>query len=365
MFNRAVIIGVGLIGGSLGLALKERKLAGEVVGAGRSLESLDLAVEYGAVDRAAELPGAVAGADLVIVATPVGVFRQVLAGCASYLEPGALVTDVGSTKAGVVRAASGLVPPRAAFVGGHPMAGSEVTGVSGADPYLFENAYYILTPTTSTPGWALESASALARGVGAIVAVMSPGEHDQAVAAVSHLPHLVAAALVNSVAGRPDRDKILPLTAGGFRDTTRIAAGNPEMWRDIFLSNRNAVLELVRSFRHSLGQLEEAVAAGDGRAIEEALEYARQVRSALSARGKGYLPALYEIVVTVPDKPGIIGSMALQLGEAGINISDIEILRVREGEGGTIRLAFATLKEQERAFGLLTANGIPARRRNS
>lgn len=364
MFQKVVIIGVGLIGGSLGLALKGRGLAAEVVGVGRSQENLAVALEYGAIDRVDQPAGALPGADLVVLATPVGTVRQVLAHCRPHFTASTLVTDVGSTKAAVVAAAAELLPPETAFVGGHPMAGSEVTGAAGADPYLFENAYYILTPTEATPGWALERATALARGVGAIVTTMSPQEHDAAVAAVSHLPHLVAAALVNAVAGRPGADGILHLSAGGFKDTTRIAAGSPVMWRDIFLSNRDALLDLLGSFRSSLGQLEQAVAAGDGEAVLNELETARRVRAGLPARRKGYLPVLYEIVVTVPDKPGIIGSMALQLGDAGVNITDIEILRVREGEGGTIRLAFATPEEQERAVNLLSSTGIPVRRRN-
>ena len=364
MFQKVVIIGVGLIGGSLGLALKERGLAAEVVGVGRSPENLAVALEYGAIDRVDQPAGALPGADLVVLAIPVGTVRQVLAQCRPHFTAATLVTDVGSTKAEVVAVAAELLPPETAFVGGHPMAGSEVAGAAGADPYLFENAYYILTPTATTPGWALERAAALARGVGALVATMSPEEHDAAVAAVSHLPHLVAAALVNAVAGRPGADSILHLSAGGFRDTTRIAAGNTTMWRDIFLSNRDALLDLLGSFRSSLKRLEQAVAAEDGEAIMGELDQACRVRSGLPVRRKGYLPVLYEIVVTVPDKPGIIGSMALQLGEAGINITDIEILRVREGEGGTIRLAFATPDEQERAVALLAAKGIPTRRRN-
>ncbi|MDD2554654.1 MAG: prephenate dehydrogenase/arogenate dehydrogenase family protein, partial [Desulfotomaculaceae bacterium] len=169
-FKRVTIIGVGLIGGSLGMSLRNRGLAGEVVGAGSCVENLRLAVELGAVDRYASSPAeGVAGADLVIIATPVGATLPVLGGILPHLAPGAVVTDVGSTKAEVVRAAENMLPPGISFVGGHPMAGSEHNGVEGADPYLFENAFYLITPTSNTKPAALKKVKKLAVGVGAKV----------------------------------------------------------------------------------------------------------------------------------------------------------------------------------------------------
>lgn len=364
MFGRVAIIGVGLIGGSLGMALKRVGLAEEVVGVGRSEEKLRLALEVGAVDRVTTALRAVADAALVVVATPVGTVIPVVEAIAPYLRAGTVVTDVGSTKAGIVRAAEPIARARGfSFVGGHPMAGSERTGVKSADPYLFENAYYILTPTPATERDAVAKVRALASGIGARVVELSPEAHDFYVAAVSHLPHCAAAALVNTIGVLPEREALLPLAAGGFRDTTRVAGGDPALWRDILLSNSDAVLTMIGRYRESLSELAALIAAGDGASVEGWLRRAQQVRRTVPAKSKGYLPELYEIVVTVPDRPGVIARLAGILGDAGINISDIEILRVREGEGGTIRLGFAAAADQEEAVRLLRASGIETRKR--
>jgi prephenate dehydrogenase len=191
---------------------------------------------------------------------------------------------------------------------------------------------------------------------------MDPPDHDLAVAAVSHLPHLVAATLVNCLFDLPGNEKMSLLAAGGFRDTTRIAASNPEMWRDIFASNRHLIRKVLAAFRKRLDEFESAIAGEDQQAVYDLLSRAKVLKAGMPARRKGYLPALWEIVVTVPDRPGVIAKLAGILGSAGINISDIEILRVREGEGGTIRLAFSSDEEQDRAVSLLTESGIPTKR---
>lgn len=363
-FRRVAIIGVGLIGGSLGMSLCSRGLAGEIVGAGSRAENLRLAVELGAINRYAESPEeGVAGADLVIIATPVGATIPVLQLILPYLAPGAVVTDVGSTKADIVAMAECILPPDICFVGGHPMAGSEQNGVRGADPYLFENAFYLITPTGKTNHKALEKVRKLAAGVGAKVVEMAPERHDLAVAAVSHLPHVLAASLVNTVARMPESESILPIAAGGFRDTTRIAASSPLMWRDILISNRGQVLKMIRNFKSELDIFITAIEEGNTDSVQSNLEDARTARAGLPAKTKGYLPSLYEVILTVPDKPGIIAGFSACLAESKVNITDIEILRVREGEGGTIRLGFATEQEQENAILTLRAKGYPVRKR--
>lgn len=363
-FKKVAIIGVGLIGGSLGMSLRSRGLAEEVLGWGSALEDLRLAVELGAVDLYAASPAeGVAAADLVIIATPVSATLPVLCEILPHLAPGTVVTDVGSTKAAVVRAAENMLPPGISFVGGHPLAGSEHHGVGGADPYLFENAFYLITPTPNTEKYALEKVGKLAMGVGARVVQIEPDRHDLAVAAVSHLPHLLAATLVNTVAHMPESDAVLPFTAGGFRDTTRIAAGNPLMWRDIFETNRDQVLKMVRDFRGELDLFERLLQKGDMDAVQSRLADARDVRVSLPGGIKGYLPALFEIILTVPDQPGIIAGFTACLAENGVNITNIEILRVREGEGGTIRVAFATGQEQENAIRALRGKGYTARKK--
>ncbi|BAF59802.1 prephenate dehydrogenase [Pelotomaculum thermopropionicum SI] len=363
-FNRVAIVGVGLIGGSLGMAICARGLAREVVGTGSRLENLRLAVEMGAVHYFKEKPAdGVAGADLVIIATPVSVTIPVLKEILPHLSPGSVITDVGSVKAGIVYQAEELVCSGISFVGGHPMAGSERSGVAGADPYLFENAYYLITPTARTGAHALEAVKRLVAGIGAKVIEMDPDRHDLAVAAVSHLPHFLAAVLVNTISQMPESNEILPLAAGGFRDTTRIAAGNPAMWRDIFMANRERLLHMIRRFRTELDLFESAIAHDQTGYVLSKLEEARRVRSGLPARSKGYLPCLFEIVAAIPDQPGALARLTAHLAGAGINITDIEILRVREGEGGTVRVGFATESEQEGSYRLLKEKGYTVRKR--
>ncbi len=365
LFKRICIIGIGLIGGSLGMAVIRRGLAGEVVGVDVGLENLDLARETGAIHRGTtDLAVGVHGADLVVMATPVGAYRNILKLITPYLTPGTIVSDVGSTKERVVRDAEELLPPQISFVGGHPMAGSEQAGVKGADAYLFENAVYLLTPTAQTNELALHKVSTLCAALGARVMTFAPEEHDRMVAAVSHLPHLIAATLVNTVGKvRQEHPSTLLLAAGGFRDTTRVAMGNPTMWRDIFLSNREHVLDLIGKFKETLSMLEEDIQGTAGDSIYRELETAREVRKQVPTKLKGYWPELYEIVITVPDQPGMIAQVAAILAEEGINISDIEILRVREGEGGTIRLGFTAPGSDEAAVRILRSKGIVAKQR--
>lgn len=363
-FNKVTIIGVGLIGGSLGMSLCRRNLARQVIGVDFDGAGLTQALQCGAIHRAAASPAeGVKEAQLIILATPVRTSVAVAKEIMPHLAPGTVITDVGSTKAWVVKEIEKILAPGISFVGGHPMAGSERAGINGADQYLFENAFYMITPTDKTPRWALHKITAMVQGIGARVIEMSPQEHDMAVAAVSHLPHFLAAVLVNTLSAMPMGEKYLPLAAGGFRDTTRIAAGNPLMWRDIFLSNQDMVLRAIKEFRSQLDLMESAILKNDGENIILKLQQAREVRQSIPAKTKGYLPALFEITVTVPDRPGVIAEISGWLGKEGINITDIEILRVREGEGGTMRLAFAHQWEQEQALFILREKGIGVNKR--
>ncbi len=361
LIKNCAIIGVGLIGGSLGLAFSERQLADYICGVDVNRDNLSMALAAGAVHRAVDLPEAVSGADLVILATPVGASGALLKEIKQYIRPGAIVTDVGSTKEEIVGKAGEIIGNR--FVGGHPMAGAETFGFSGADSYLFENAFYLLTPTSETDAGALDTVRRLVRAVGAVVMEIPPQEHDLVTAAISHLPHFMAVSLVSAVANMPVGDKAMALAAGGFRDTTRIAASSPTMWRDIFLSNREQVLRTLDYMRIAMDELETALRREDAGKIMHILSDASTVRKKLPLRPKGYLPYIYEIVVTVPDRPGIIAGLAGMLGKAGINIVEIEILRAREGYEGTIRVGFAAAKEQDLAMELLQAKGINCRRK--
>jgi len=361
--DRIAVIGLGVIGGSLGLALKARKSAREVVGYDCSPCARQEAEEIGAVDRVAvDLAGAVEGAEVVILAIPVGKMVEVAEELKRYVKPGAIVTDTGSVKGSLVDAMEAIFHPRAFFVGGHPMAGSEKSGIKGADPYLLENAVYVLTPTPRTDRKALELLETLFRALGARVLRLDPWEHDLMVGAISHLPHLLAASLVRTAAVvSREHPHTLMLAAGGFRDTTRIASGDPALWRDILLANREALLQVLALWEREIKALRGFIVRGDKEKLQEALEEARSIRDRIPAHKKGLLPALHELVVVVPDRPGIIGLLGTALGSRGINIIDIEILRVREGEGGSIRLGFTTPEAASQAEAVLKEMGIPVR----
>lgn len=365
LFKKAVIIGVGLIGGSLGMALLNRGLAGHVTGVDIDRANLELAMELEAVhDGTTDTGKAVPDADLVVVATPVGLTAGIIKTIAPMLKKGCIVTDVGSTKAAVVEEVDRIMPAGTHFVGGHPMTGAETAGVAGADRYLFENAVYVVTPSRATDSGALQKIKEMIGALGAKVIELNPSEHDLMVAAVSHLPHLVATALVNTVGKiQEDHEGLLMLAAGGFRDTTRVASGNPLMWKDICLTNKESILLVLDEFARVLQNTRRLVEECDDTCLQEEFEKARALRKNIPAKVKGYLPQAYEIVVTVPDRPGVIAELSRTLGDAGININDIEILRVREGEGGTIRLAFGSEDEQTRAIELLRGNKIIVKKR--
>ena len=265
-FGTVAIVGVGLIGGSLGMALKTRRLARRVVGIGRDGARLETAVALGAVDSGVtRLDEGLSDADIVVLCTTVGHIVGALPGVLAAVNPGAVVTDVGSTKGAIVRAAGGA----GRFVGGHPMAGSEQTGVEAATPLLFEEATWAITPTSATDPEALKVVTALAREVGATTLTLTPEAHDAMLAVTSHLPHVLASALMRQAArtqaGHPQTQR---LTAGSFADGTRVAASSPELWRDVCLTNREALLESLRGFQAELDVLEAAVIESDAAAIE-------------------------------------------------------------------------------------------------
>jgi len=281
VIDRLCVVGLGLLGGSVARAARERGLAREIVAVGRRASSLEPALRAGVVDRATtDLAAGVAGTDFCLLATPVTALEGQLAAVWAALPGHALVTDVGSTKGRIVETAEALAAQRPlAFVGSHPMAGSERAGFAEARADLFHGATVILTPTERTPPDAVARVRGFWEALGGRVILLDPTTHDRAVAAVSHLPHLVADALVDAVL-RMD-PSFLDVAARGFRDTTRIAASSPEIWREIFQDNRAALGEAVAAFRKSLDHLEGVIASGDDAAVEAELKRIKQAREAL------------------------------------------------------------------------------------
>ncbi|MGE5543899.1 MAG: prephenate dehydrogenase/arogenate dehydrogenase family protein [Bacillota bacterium] len=356
MISRVAILGLGMIGGSLGLVFTQ--VAGlEVAGYDREPETIETALRMGAVNRTGSMSELAAWADVVFLCTPVSTIPGLAREMARSCRPGCLLTDVGSTKQDIVEVFDSLTATGLNGIGGHPMAGSERQGITGADRYLFENAVYILTPGKNTSPGALEELRALLVHTGAHVITMDAETHDRLVASVSHLPHLVASALVNMLVGQ---DEALALAASGFRDTTRVASGDPELWTEILLSNRRLLAGQLESFIDRLSYLKTILEEQRSRDLQEFLTTSRDIRESLPSKRKGLTPTQQEMVCVVPDKPGIIGSLGSYLGEKGINIADIEILRVREGDGGTIRIGLSREGDGPIAVETLLAHGIKA-----
>ncbi len=282
-FRRLTIIGVGLIGGSLARVCRKKGLADELVGVGRGRKNLELAVELGVIDRwSHQVEEGVDGADGVVMATPMGTIIPLAERMAPHIEAGCLVTDVGSTKASVVEPLECLLQPSAAFVGGHPIAGTEKSGVEASFESLFEGFRCILTPTDRTDTEALARVQSLWEACGMSVVCMDPDTHDTLMAGVSHLPHMVAYALIHTVTGLSCNDHdAVAYSAGGFRDFTRIAASDPTMWRDICLANRKPLLAMIDRFSGSLDELREAIEGADVEALQELFAAARRIREGL------------------------------------------------------------------------------------
>jgi prephenate dehydrogenase len=278
MFNRVAIIGLGLLGGSMGLALHKAKAAQHVAGFDLGRGISNQARKVGAIDQPySTLVDAIRGAELIILATPVGAIRSLLQEIATSATPGAVVTDVASTKVQVISWAEEFLPSSVAFVGGHPMAGKELSGIESADATLFQGHIYCLTPTARTKPVAINKVSALIEALGARVRFLEPAEHDGQVAGVSHLPFVAAIAMMNTVAEGPAWGDAAMLAAGGFRDMSRLAAGNPEMYRDICLTNSEALTRWLNEYITTLSILRDRIAAHD-RSLDETFARAQQLR---------------------------------------------------------------------------------------
>jgi prephenate dehydrogenase len=280
LFERVAILGVGLIGGSFALALKEARACGHVVGAGRNSANLTLALERGVVDStAADAVAAAHGADLVLLAAPLAQFPKLLREVASVLGPKALVTDGGSTKRDVVAAARAALGRKIGqFVPAHPIAGGEKSGAGAASATLFQRKRVVLTPLPENPEPSIKKINEAWSVCGANVTRMTPEEHDAVLGAVSHLPHVLAYALVHEIASRENGAQLFGYAAGGFRDFTRIASSHPEMWRDICLANRDRLLAELDRYGEKLQALRRLLEAGDGAGLEKVFAEARAAR---------------------------------------------------------------------------------------
>lgn len=354
------IVGLGLIGGSIALALRSHEAAERIVGVDVNESSLQKALQAGIIDEGINhLTDAVTDTDLIVLATPVRqTIRQIDLLGSLPLKPGCIITDVSSTKREICEFAKSRLPQHISFIGGHPMAGSEKSGIDAASPRLFENAAYILAPIPGTNEAAVDSLRVLVEQIRAHVIVMDPDAHDRIVAAISHMPHLVAALLVDQVADLGQTNPLYSrLAAGGFRDVTRIASGSPEMWRDIVLSNRESILNLLQDWNKRTDELIELIERADARLVESFFARTRDWRDALPAKAKGAATHYYEMTIDVEDKPGIIAHVASILGQHGINLRNIGILENREEVNGQLLLSFSSRRDLENSAYLLKGHG--------
>ena len=354
--TKIAIYGVGLIGGSLALCFKG-KPGFLVVGHSNNPASVRKYLSRGVVDEATtSFEEAASGADFIFVCVPVGQIETYVRRLSELpLKPGCIVTDVGSTKGSIAACARSLDwNNEAVFIGGHPMAGSERSGVEAASSYLFENALYVLTPSADTPEDAYERLVRLLLHTRSQIVRMDPDEHDEIVGAVSHLPHMIAVALVNQVRGyNEDNELYSRLAAGGFRDLTRIASSDPAVWRDILLHNRQVLLKLLKDWNEQMNRFARMLETEDGEGIARAFETAGVFRNSLPERRKGVLTPMYDIYVDIPDHPGVIGQIATLLGSRGINLSNIQIYETRMDVPGILRLSFRSREAQDLALEVL------------
>lgn len=362
--ERITIYSVGLLGGSLGLALKNSGFKGKITGLS-SPANLEIAGKLGCIDEGFSydsLEHVIKDTDILFLCSPIGAIIETINQLSTMSLPeGLLVTDVGSTKQRIVEAARAL-PPHVHFTGGHPMAGSEKSGPSTSDPYLFQNAIYVLTPQSGNPEEKERNlAELLEHYLGCRTLFLSPETHDKIVATVSHVPHLLAVALV-CLAEKMEIQVpgTLTLAAGSFHDMTRIASSSYPMWHDILSTNRSAIEPLLDSLISILSDIKSGLCRDS---LKEYFERSGEVRSMITPSSKGFLRRLSEVLVHAKDQPGFIAELSSLLAKKNINIKDIEVLKVREGEGGTIRLAFENSDTARDAIELLRRNGFSARER--
>lgn len=357
--SHIAILGVGLIGGSIGLAARERVAsASKVVGWDPDSDALTEAVKLGAIDEAAEsIEAACRGANLVILASPVGTLAANARAALAVVDEDAVVTDVGSTKRQIV---AEIDDPR--FIGGHPIAGAETSGVEHARADLFDDSTWFVTPTEQTTGTGLERLMRFAKSVGARPRAVGAAEHDRLLADISHLPHVLANALVTQAAGTiHSEDGSIAVVGPSFRDATRVAGANSEIWRDIYLSNHDALVPAIDAVIERLTGFRQALAAGDGDAIVAINERARADRETLLERDL-VGEEVHELRVSVPNQPGVLANITLVLGKAGVNIVDMALAPAADMRSGSISLWVPGEDAAKRTEELIGELGFPVAR---
>ncbi|MDX8364858.1 prephenate dehydrogenase [Cytobacillus sp. IB215665] len=356
MNKRVLIIGLGLIGGSIGLAISKAHKQTAIIGYDINTHNLKLAKTLGIIDEIAiSLEQEVNSADLIILATPVRQTEILIEQMAQYkFKQSAIVTDVGSTKQFIVSKANIFRQKGVTFIGGHPMAGSHKSGVVAAKAHLFENAFYILTTPEDVGIEHVNDLKEWLKGTNAKFIHLSPQEHDRITGVISHFPHIIAASLVHQAETfQNEHEFISRLAAGGFKDITRIASSNPEMWRDILLHNKDELLHLFNHWTSEMETIRKMIDNEDGEGIFSYFSSAKRFRESLPAKAKGAIPSFYDLYVDVPDYPGIISEVTGYLALEKISITNIRIIEIREDIYGVLRLSFQSEEDRNKAVSCL------------
>lgn len=358
-FERILIVGCGLIGGSFALASRQVAGVREIVVADRDPEVRRRAVALGLADRAVASPAeAIEGVELVLLAIPVPSMPDVVSELGDRMPNDAVLTDVGSVKSRLSPKIRELLGEKApCYIGGHPMAGSEDSGIDAADGQLFQGATWLLTPTGDVEPDAFERLSGHLHAIGARVLAVDPERHDRLVAAASHLPQVLASALMAHASRRAEEEgALLAVAAGGFRDVTRVAASDPELWRSILAENRVAVLAEIDGYLEQLASVRDALEAEDWGTVTAFLRAARDARRALPL--KQIADTLHDLVIPLPDTPGALAAVTTALGGTGINIEDLSMRHAGDGTRGALVIAIAGDEASQRARAVLEEQGF-------
>ena len=358
--SKVSIIGLGLIGGSLAKALRRAHPKLHIAGMDFNANYLKAALDNSILNTASDcLNQVVENAQVIFLCTPVTNILSCIDDLASIVKNGTILTDAGSTKLEIMEKAQKTLSSDTHFIGGHPMTGSEHSGYHSSVPHLFENAYYVLTPSPSISPDVLNLLISLVSSTGAIPIVMDANLHDNVVGSISHLPHILAASLVNTISGIHDPQQYrLKLAAGGFKDITRIASSNPEMWRDISLSNKKHLTALTGKLICELNSFRSLLDEGASDSIESYFRNAKEFRDKLKPSHIPSLPAYCDLYVDIEDRPGIIGKITTLLGEHGINIKNLRIIHSREDEPeGCLVISFANPESVVKSKIILTSDG--------
>lgn len=354
--KKVFVIGLGLIGGSLACTIKQEHPSSLIQGYDVDEQQMDLAESLGVIDeQVSRIEDGAGSADFIIVAAPVmeseGIFHRLLT---CEFRDGAIITDVGSTKREIMEMAECFQGSAVTFIGGHPLAGSHKSGVAASSPRLFENAFYVLIENGDVNQSKIEQLKNWLSGTKATFIEMSADEHDRIVGVISHFPHIIAASLVHQLEKMNGEGvDVRNLAAGGFRDITRIASSSPAMWHDVLMHNRGVLLDLMKRWQAEMERVTSMVEAADSQQIFSYFEEAKQYRDTLPQREKGALPPLYDLYVDIPDQPGVIARVTDHLARAGISITNIRIIEMREDIIGVLRLSFRSGEDREHARGTL------------